>query len=655
MVTLIDPQSVTKTPINRTAPLALVTLFAALAVASAAEVSVKIQPNSFPVGRGGQLSVTVTGGNFDSPPNPQAPDGVTIRSYGRNQSVQIINGRVNQSITQNFIISANEPGTYTIPSFEVVAGGKKTTTDPVSFTVTTAAAPPSLSTPPVAGNPSQGAGGTAAAADSFLKLEFPPRKRDYLYVGEMAPVRIKAYFPPGAKISLRSAPRPEGEGFTLHHLSKEPEQDFEVVNGTKYRTVSWFAGISTVKAGHYPIHIGLDATVMTPERSRTRRMRPPSLFGGSLFDDPFFDNFFDSAFTHLVPHDVTLTTNGDPLDIRSLPAGDRPKDFSGAVGNFSLGSYRLPADATIGEPRKIRVTIEGRGNFDRMSAPILEPAAHWKTYTAKTEFKPEDVTSFSGSKTFEFNAVPQRGGDQQVQLTFSYFDPSEGAYKSLSSPTIPLKVAGSAATPPPPTATQPAASAAAAQTPAVPSTESGKTGQTPVDLAPSRLTLGTDLPLLTAPGLLAVFWLLVGLGVLLIVAGFVIRAVRRRNADPQRVAARKSARAESAALTEADAAARNGDVIAFFNAARRAVQTRFAAAWHCPAESLTIAELRHRLPADSAALTLLRQADAIAYAPAQAGDAFDAERWQPILQRALVESGPGQVGPSPEALPVPAQ
>ncbi len=85
----------------------------ALMAAKAADISVQIQPKSFPASRGGQLSVTVSGGDFDTPPIPPAPEDVTVRPYGRSQNIQIVNGRMSSSITQNFVVSAAQPGDHT--------------------------------------------------------------------------------------------------------------------------------------------------------------------------------------------------------------------------------------------------------------------------------------------------------------------------------------------------------------------------------------------------------------------------------------------------------------------------------------------------------------------------------------------------------------
>lgn len=601
--------------------------------ASAAEVSVQVQPKTFSADRGGQLSITVSGGNFDGSVNPPTPDGIGLRPYGKSQNIQIINGRMSRTISQNFMITADEPGDYTIPSFELVVDGETIKTDPVKFTVVAGSAPPSLSSPSQ-GTPGQSGVGAADAAttESFLKLDFPPRQREHLYVGEMAPVRITAYFPARSQVSLRSSPRPEGEGFTLHNLSEEPEQDFAVVDGKEYRTVSWFAGVSTVKAGEYPIRIALDATVMVPDRSQSRS-RPRSMFGSSLFNDPFFDDFFDNAFTRMVPREMSLTSDGDPLDIRSLPTEGKPENFSGAVGEFSLGSYKLPADAKTGEPRQIRVTVEGTGNFDRASAPSLLPADVWKTYSPKTDFTPGDSTSFSGKKTFEFSAVPQKGGNHEARLSFSYFDPAKESYETVTSPAISLAISGEDVS----QQRTSVASNAAASTDNMEDSENTGERKASSDLAPARVVGSAGSPVVIALFYEMLFWILIASAGALIIFGLAARVIRKRLSDPVRVANRETVRAENDALAAARDAAQDKNARAFFTAARTGLQTRLAAAWDRPAGSITLSEVRSHFTPDSPTLKVFTTADAIAYAPANAQHDFNPEQWMSTLRAAMEE------------------
>ncbi len=616
---------------------ALVFAFSICAV-QAADVSVSLQSNTVPANRELELSVTIQGGSVKSLPMPPVPDGVNIRPYRRSQNFQFINGQMSQSITQSFLVNASQPGDYTIPSFEIQVGGETLKTDPVSFKVTPANSP---TPPPAPGNPRQQP--SAASPDApaqplgQLRLDFPKRERDYLYVGEMAPIRIKAYFPPDTRGNLKSDPRPEGQGFTLHNLSEKPETGYEEIGGQTYQTLTWFAGVSMAKAGEYPINVSLDVTVMVPDESSSGRSRPRSPFGRrSIFNDPFFDDFFNNTMRTLVPREVTLTSPGDPLEVRSLPQEGRPANFSGAVGDFSLGSFRLPAEAAAGEPQQVRVTIEGKGNFERMSSPVLEPAGAWKSYTPKVEFKAEDAASFSGHKTFEFSAVPRKSGEQKVKLAFSYFNPETGTYESIDSPQIAMNVTGNDVAPERETVAANAAAPRSGSDDAIEDSPKDKAASTPQnDLAPLRLNVaaaGASLkPLIHRPDFLA------GLGIALtgIAAGFVVGAVRRGRDAPDRVAARRSKQRERDALASAEKALREGDTQAFFDSARRALQIRSGALWNLPADALTQGELRKRLPPDSPVLTIFSQADALAYAPEGSKSAAELERWNQLLHQGL--------------------
>ncbi|MAS92837.1 MAG: hypothetical protein CMO55_06530 [Verrucomicrobiales bacterium] len=593
----------------------------------AADVSVSIQPSTFGADQGAKLSVTVNGGSSDQPINPPIPDGVSLRPYGKSSNIQIINGSMTRSEAQNFVVTADKEGEYTIPSFEVSVNGETIQTDPVTFTVTAGgSAPQSLP-----GGSSAAPQGNAPAADSqslgFLEMQFPARDREHLYVGEMAPVRITAFFPPRTRVQLTSQPRPEGPGFTLHNLSEEPEQQLVEKDGETYRAVTWYGGISVAKAGEYPVKVSLDATVMVRDQSGGRSARPRSPFGGSFFNDPFFDDFFDNAFTRVIPREVTLSSKGDPLEVRSLPTEGRPADFSGAVGKFSFGGFKLPADATTGEPQRVRVTVKGKGNFDRMSAPVLEPGDSWKTYAPKTEFQGDDVAAFSGSKTFEFSAVPRKGGEQRVKLTTSYFDPDTGKYETIASPEVPLDIAGEDLS------SGANTMAAAALDPK--QEKSSQKAKAPTQLAPLReigvISSASLQPLLYHPA----FQISVGLGILGIVAGFVIGGLRQRHSEPSRVAARAAQQREREAIEAAAESSKSGDASVFFDSARRALQVRLGSIWDKPAEAITLSEVRQRFDGDTAIVQFFSKADAVSYAPAGSISTTELDRWNRLLQETL--------------------
>src|ERR1051325_12175541 len=105
--------------------------------------------------------------------------------------------------------------------------------------------------------------------------------------------------------------------------------------------------------------------------------------------------------------------------------------------------------------------ITGRGNFDRVMAPVLESDRGWHTYPPGSSFKANDEIGISGTKSFEMVLTPNEKKKMVPPLLFSYFDPLKESYVTLKGASLPVVVEGaplttatpaiaSAATTPPP-------------------------------------------------------------------------------------------------------------------------------------------------------------------------------------------------------------
>ena len=60
-----------------------------------------------------------------------------------------------------------------------------------------------------------------------------------------------------------------------------------------------------------------------------------------------------------------------------------------------------PKSVQVGDPITVTTTIAGRGNFDRVNAPVLEDERGWHKYPPSSKFKQDDEVGISGTKTFE--------------------------------------------------------------------------------------------------------------------------------------------------------------------------------------------------------------------------------------------------------------
>jgi len=242
------------------------------------------------------------------------------------------------------------------------------------------------------------------------------------------PVQVKAYFRAGMSVSLNGLPVLGSDAFTLAKLGERPAQTEEIINGQSFTVLTWDSTLSTVKAGDYPLNLNLPVMVRVKEKGRRGGRNPlkdffgdDSPFGGSMFDDSFFDGVTEKP--------LTLHTHGATMKIQAPPATGRPSDFSGAVGDFDMTAVPSTTTATAGDPLTLTVKVTGKGNFDRVSVAGLGKAAAWKSYKPSAKFEPTDNAGFAGTKTFEQAVIPVKAGAQEIPaLSFSYFDPGIGKY-----------------------------------------------------------------------------------------------------------------------------------------------------------------------------------------------------------------------------------
>jgi hypothetical protein len=582
---------------------------------SAAEVEAELDRDSVPAGNGALLTIRISGG---SPGRPEIPEvqNLIVEPRGQSQQMQIVNGQTSVSVTYNYVVGSNIPGDYQIPAIDITVDGKKYPTRPLKLKVldSAAAKPPAGMPPNAPGSQPAGEGedDTGGKRFGFLTVEPATNDRKYVYVGEIAPVRIRAWLPADSRANLRSGIQPEGKAFTLHNVSDQPQQTHEMKDGKRYLVVTWFGGVSATKAGKYPASLSVDATVAVRDTSAPK----PKRRAGGPFDDPFFDNIFEDMNVPMIQKDVTLKSDDQEIEVRPLPTEGRPEGFSGAVGEFKFDVTEIPSDWKTGEPQQVRARLSGTGNFGLMKAPGLTPPENWKTYPGKDEFTPGDVASFAGSKVFQFNAVPRKAGEQDVALSFSYFDPAAGAYKTITSPAKRIRITG-----------EDIAEDKAEPAPAPPEPEKKLAGLVAQhqEMSPPGLLV----PLVSRPAFVTLLATAGGLCVL----GGLIAWLRVRRGDPKRLARAAMEKATREALQAAGQCADARDVSGFFAAARLAIQQRLGAMWNQPAQAITLAEIKARIPDDSAVSRFFVEADRQAYSRQSAGEI--PPEWKALLDEAM--------------------
>ena len=320
----------------------------------------------------------------------------------------------------------------------------------------------------------------------------------------------------------------------------------------------------------------------------------------------------------MVQKDVTLKSDDQEIEVRPLPTEGRPSGFSGAVGDFKFDSADFPTSWKTGEPQQITTRLSGAGNFALMKVPVLTPADAWKTYPGKDEFTGSDQAAFSGSKIFQFSAVPRKGGKQDAILEFSYFDPVAEVYKVITRPIQGIQISGEDIPEDKPVAAQ-----------EVEEPEKKRDGMIGLHekISPRRLLM----PLVSRQAFIEIIVVSSVLGA----SGLILGGFRIRRENPRRRAREALEKATREAVAAANAAQ---SVQEFFAAARLAIQQKLGALWHQPAQAITTAEINVRIPSDSPVSRFFQEADRHEYSRQDVGEVLP--HWRVLFDEALASITP---------------
>jgi hypothetical protein len=509
--------------------LALVAALAAFAgqPACAEELSAKarLSNDRVSVGEALELHIQISGvkGGVDAP--PVNVDGLSIQYYGPSQSshVQFENGRVTSSNTLTHVYSVvpQRAGTFTIPAFTLIADGRTLRTLPVTLQV----------------DPQGGRGNSTGGQDANEQLgfaEFQLSKKT-LYLGETIPVTLRLYVDARVAPRLESMPLIEGDGFTKTKLT-EPRQELARKDGREYHVFAFRTAVTPSRTG--TVTLGPSEIVFNAQIRETRRGRSRSLLEQMLGDDPFNDPFFNPMRVQRV---VTKAPAID-LEVKPLPSEGRPKNFSGAVGQFKMSAEGKPSQLKVGEVLTMKLIINGQGNFDRINAPAIVDPSGWQMYPAKGDFQRNDEIGFSGTKTFEMAVIPEKATNAMPLYEFAYFDPDTGKYAALRAGGAPIEVTGAPVTPPPSVAeTNDKSGRSPGETARAPS--SASRAPAPVDILGIRYDFGRVVRSFALPHETRGFLIAQSAPAALLLGSLIWR-MRRRDEGARRVAALRRKKAE---------------------------------------------------------------------------------------------------------------
>ncbi len=218
-----------------------------------------------------------------------------------------------------------------------------------------------------------------------------------------------------------ACPTLNGSDFTLNNLSKQPERRDKVIEGSPFLVMTWHSAARGGEARRFFL-VGGNAA---------QRENQHAIGGGyGLRVLAGRGRSCKVCTTESLQKTSRSTSPSSELKVLPLPTEGRPKDFSGAVGDFQVSSDISPARVAAGDPLTLRLHISGAGNFDRVDPTMFDHLDHWKTYPAKSSFTPSDAVGYKGEKVFEQPLIAAQPGEQSIPgLEFSYFNPNTRHYE----------------------------------------------------------------------------------------------------------------------------------------------------------------------------------------------------------------------------------
>ncbi|MCB2180439.1 MAG: BatD family protein [Desulfobulbaceae bacterium] len=203
------------------------------------------------------------------------------------------------------------------------------------------------------------------------------------------------------------------------------------LGGKEFLTVTFQHLLVPREPGTFTIPQSTVACQTVSGYRKSRRRNPFSGFGG-------FDDFFGSGREALY-RTLVIPSSEPPLNVIPLPEKNKPSNFSGLVGDYSISSTADPVDVAIGDPITLTVTIKGP-LAAKAELPGLADFLPESSFKIPEEISPGEVQQ--GQKTFTQTIRIKNENIHEIpSLQLVYFDPNKKEYKSAKTEAIPVSVA----------------------------------------------------------------------------------------------------------------------------------------------------------------------------------------------------------------------
>jgi len=384
------------------------------------QVTFEISPRQLPLNRNLQFTIAIEGSNLGKPSltNGLRSDHFKLISQQPNTSfsTSVINGQMTVRKEYTYYLKPVKQGTFPFPSQSIDVGGKIYKSPTVEIIV----------------KPEENlvqSRRRSSPLDNFFKSPFDTRSRNtrepeifaelYIpkkryYMGEAIPleVRLNTYgveihpqrsrmeWPDMADFWIEETPPANERGKRIQKNDKVYQQN---IVGTRVLYANK-AGKLTIKPVVFELLVSTGG-FMADWQNVSRKTEPLTL--------------------HILP----------------LPKENRPGQFQGAVGQFSLKSEFDRESLSIGETISMKLILSGKGNFSAIQKLAVEELG--KDFDVFDGGAPQtvDKEGLVVQKTWVYALVPKNEGNFLIpEINFPYFDLGSKQYRTIASESCEVEV-----------------------------------------------------------------------------------------------------------------------------------------------------------------------------------------------------------------------
>jgi hypothetical protein len=434
----------------------------------AGQVKFTTVTSSQEVGRADYLQIEFVVENakqIDQLTPPEFPGFHIAQGPIQSSGMSIVNGNMSQYKALSFVLQPTKTGKFTIGGASATVDGKHMQSNSVTITVTASSSGSANNNTPNNGSGSNGLMppgydpfGNSEPADVDREFVLKPGEnikdkihknlfvkvqvnKNSCYVGEPIVATYKLY----SRLSSESrvTKRPSLNGFSVYDMI-DPSADaasVEKLNGKAFTVhIIRKTQLIPLQAGTIDLDpVEVENTVHFVRGSARQERRHSGNALRDLFDQLSDDNTTGPE----IDENVTLDTKPLSITVKPLPEENKPANFNGAVGNFSIEASLPTRNLSAQDESTLHVVVRGKGNLPVINAPqvVFPTGIEALDPTAKEEVN-KTVVPMSGSKSFDYVFTPRVPGHYTIPaVSFPYFDPASQSYKMAETSPLEIQVA----------------------------------------------------------------------------------------------------------------------------------------------------------------------------------------------------------------------